>query len=297
MALIEIKATRLARVGATLGEGPVWVSGDHAGAGALWFVDIKAPRVHRLDPTTGRLDGWDAPEQVGWVLPAGDGRFLAGLASGLHLFSPADGSFTPHRDVEAHLPGNRLNDAATDPHGRVWFGSMDNGEEAATGRLYVHHRGEVADSGAASAVITNGPAISPDGRTLYAVDTLARTIDAFTLDAYGGLTDRRRFLAIDPALGHPDGATCDVEGGVWVGFWGGWAARRYAPDGTPTHEVRFPVANVTKVAIGGPDGRTGYATTARKGLDDAALAAQPQAGDVFTFDAEVAGVPVREASL
>lgn len=295
MAVTIIEATSLARVGATLGEGPVWVG--NGAQGALWFVDIKGPRVHRLDPATGRLDAWDAPDHVGWVLPVPGGRFLAGLASGLHLFSPADGSFVSHHAVETDLPGNRLNDAAVDPSGRIWFGSMDNGEAAETGRLYVHDRGAVADSGAAPVVITNGPAISPDGATLYAVDTLGRTIDAYPIGDDGRLGEPRRFLDVDPALGHPDGATCDAEGGVWVGFWGGWAARRYLPDGTLTHEVRFPVANITKVAIGGPDGRTGYATSARQGLDDDALAAQPQAGDVFTFDAGVTGLPVREAAL
>ncbi len=297
MAVIRIEATQLAQVGATLGEGPVWVGSGDGSGGALWFVDIKAPRVHRLDPATGRLDGWDAPDQVGWVLPVVGGGFLAGLASGLHLFSPDDGGFVFYRPVEPDLPGNRLNDAGVDPAGRVWFGSMDDGEAAATGRLYCHDRGTVSDSGAAPVVITNGPAIAPDGRTLYAVDTLGRTVDAYAIGEDGLLGEARRFLDVDPALGHPDGAICDVEGGVWLAFWGGGAARRYAPDGTQTHEVHFPAANITKIAIGGPDGHTGYATSARKGLDATALAAQPQAGDVFTFTVDVPGVPVREVEI
>ena len=56
-------------------------------------------------------------------------------------------------------------------------------------------------------------------------------------------------------------------------------------------EVRLPVANVTKIAIGGADGRTAYATTAAKGLSDADRAEQPLAGDLFAFDAGVAGQP------
>ncbi len=51
---------------------------------------------------------------------------------------------------------------------------------------------------------------------------------------------------------------------MWVGFFGGWSARRYGPDGVMTDEVRFPVSNITKIALGGPDGRTAYATTARQ---------------------------------
>ena len=96
-----------------------------------------------------------------------------GLADGLYHFAPGDdGRFSRIRTVEPDLPGNRLNDAARDPAGRVWFGSMDNAESAATGRVYRFADGAVGDSGIAPVTITNGPAIAPDGRTLYAVDTL-----------------------------------------------------------------------------------------------------------------------------
>ena len=52
-------------IGATLGEGPVWVARD----AALWFVDIKAHRVHRYDPALDVGRSWAAPGQVGWILP------------------------------------------------------------------------------------------------------------------------------------------------------------------------------------------------------------------------------------
>jgi len=56
-------------------------------------------------------------------------------------------------------------------------------------------------------------------------------------------------------------------------------------------EVRFPVANVTKLAFGGDDLRTVYATTAWKGLDADQRAAQPLAGGLFCFRADVPGQP------
>lgn len=294
MAVRHIDAVPLARVGATLGEGPVWIDCD--GAAALWFVDIKERRIHRLDPVSGQLDRWAAPDQPGWLLPTSDGGFLTGLASGLHRFCPDDG-FTSYRPVEPDLPHNRLNDAAVAPDGALWFGTMDDEEASATGRLHRLRGGDLRDSGIEPIVITNGPAISPDGSTLYAVDTLGRTIDAYTIGADGHLTDKRRFLTIEAAHGHPDGAICDAEGGIWVAFFGGWAARRYTPDGQQTDEVRFPAANITKIAIGGPDGLTAFATSARKGLDATALAAQPHAGDIFTFRVTVPGLPAHEIDL
>lgn len=282
-----MEATPVLAIGATLGEGPVWVARD----AALWFVDIKEHRVHRFDPASGDHRSWTAPCQVGWVLPADDGCFLAGLQRGVARFDPATGDFAVVATPEADRPGNRLNDATVDAAGRIWFGSMDDGEQASTGRLYAYEAGRVRDSGLAPVPITNGPAIAPDGRILYHTDTLGRVIHAVPLHDDGTLGRPRVFATVDPADGSPDGCTIDAEGGLWTGLWGGWRARRYAPDGAVEREVRFPVANVTKIAFGGPDLATAYATTARKGLDAAELAGQPHAGDLFAFPPGVAGPP------
>jgi len=271
-------------LGATLGEGPVWDARD----AALWFVDIKQHRVHRFDPVSGETRSFDAPGQVGWVLPAADGGFLAGLQTGLHRFDPESGAFTLLTAVEPDRPGNRLNDATVAADGAVWFGSMDDGETDVTGQVHRFHAGTLTTSTIPPVVITNGPAVSPDGGTLYHVDTLGHTIHAVPVD--GATTGTPRpFATIDAADGYPDGVTVDAEGGVWVGLWGGWSARRYAPDGTLDRIVRFPVANITKVAFGGDDLRTGFATSASKGLSDEDRADQPEAGSLFAFDVDVPG--------
>ncbi|HEX8511678.1 MAG TPA: SMP-30/gluconolactonase/LRE family protein, partial [Allosphingosinicella sp.] len=107
----------------------------------------------------------------------------------------------------------------------------------------------------------------------------------------GVLGPSRPFVRIDPAEGHPDGPTVDSEGCVWIGLYAGWEARRYSPAGELVDRVRFPVANITKIAFGGDDLRTVYATTARQLLSPAEIERQPQAGDLFEFRAEVPGLP------
>jgi len=278
-------------VQATLGEGPVWIGRD----AALWFVDIKGRHIHRYDPATGAARRWDAPDQVGWVLPDADGGMIAGLRTGLHRFDPADGSFTLHARAESDAPGNRLNDATTDGAGRIWFGTMDDAETQASGRLYRHAAGRVTDSGLAPVCITNGPAISGD--TLYHTDTLARTIWRATIRDDGTLGEAERFVEIEEGAGHPDGSVADAEGCIWVSLWGGWGVRRYDPAARLIDTVTLPASNITKIAFGGDDLRTAFATSARKGLDAAALAAQPEAGNVFAFDPGVAGVAVTPAVL
>lgn len=273
-------------VGATLGEGPVWVARE----AALWFVDIKGPRIHRFDPALNIAQSWTAPGQVGWILPADDGLFAVGLQSGVHRFDPADASFTLLHAPEAHLPGNRLNDATVAPDGAIWFGSMDDAEEATSGHVHRLHRGTCTETGLPPVSITNGPALSPDGTVLYHTDTLGKRIWRTDVTADGSVGNTRLFARIEDGAGYPDGPTIDAEGCLWTGLFGGWAVRRYDPAGRLMREIRFPVANITKIAFGGNDLKVAYATTARKGLDLTALTQQPLAGDLFAFDPGVAGL-------
>jgi len=271
---------------AELGEGPVWVQRDHA----LWFVDIKKQQIHRYDPADGSKNSWDAPEQVGFVFPAERGGFVAGLQSGLYHFDDKSGGFELIAKVEADKPDNRLNDGVVDPQGRLWFGTMDNKEKAKSGAFYCFADGKVTATGIDDIAITNGPAVSPDGRLLYLVDTLKGTIEVADIGDDGSLDNRRPFTRIEKSDGHPDGPTIDSNGYLWISLYAGWEVRRYSPAGDLVERVRFPVANITKIAFGGEDLRTAYATTARQLLKPEDIAKQPQIGDLFEFRVDVPGV-------
>ena len=270
---------------AELGEGPVWVED------ALWFVDIKKRRIHRFDPAGGQRRSWDAPEEIGFLLPARSGGFVAGLKSGLWRFDPTSGAFSELAKVEPDKPGNRINDGVADPAGRLWFGTMDNGERDKSGAFYRFEDGRVHDTGLTGIAITNGPAVSPDGKALYWVDTLGRTISVCTVNDDGSLGASRLFATIDAADGYPDGPTVDGEGCVWIGLYAGWEARRYSPAGELLQRLGFPVANITKVAFGGHDLKTLYATTARQMLSADEIARQPEIGDLFACPVDVPGLP------
>ena len=272
-------------IGAQLGEGPIWIED------ALWFVDIKRRKIHRFDPDAGEGSSWDAPEQVGFVVPRERGGLIAGLQSGLFGFDPGSGRFERIVAVDEHLPGNRLNDGVVNRQGRLWFGTMNDGEREKTGSFYCYSGGELKPTGLSGIAITNGPAVSPDGRTLYWVDTLEKTVSAAEIRDDGALGESRLFVRIGEGDGNPDGPAVDSEGCVWVSLYGGWQVQRYSAGGELLEQVRFPVANITKVAFGGKDRRRVFATTARHLLTQDELAGQPQAGDLFAFDAPVAGLP------
>ncbi len=276
-------------LGAELGEGPVWSAHERA----LWFVDIKKKQVHRFDAQTDAGRSWTAPAQPGFLAPLPSGDFIAGLKTGLYTFDPATGSFSLRHLVEPDKPDNRLNDGCVDAQGHLWFGSMDDGEQMPSGSLY---RLEQSGPRAADSdyVITNGPAFSPDGATLYHTDTLGKTIYAFDCGENGALSGKRVFVTIEDGAGYPDGPTVDSEGCLWTGLFAGWSARRYSPKGELLSEIRFPCANITKIAFGGPDLRTAYATTAWKGMNAEQRAAQPLAGGLFRFTVDVPGLPQHE---
>lgn len=278
---------------AELGEGPVWVERDSS----LWFVDIKKQRIHRYDPASGARQSWESPEQVGFVLPAESGGFVAGLQSGLYRFDERSSRFELIVEVEPELPTNRLNDGVTDPAGRVWFGTMDNGERAKSGAFYCFHEGRLTRTQLDGIAITNGPAVSPDGKILYFVDTLKGAIGAAEILEDGSLGDPRPFARINPADGHPDGPAIDANGYLWISLYAGWEARRYAPNGELVESVRFPVANITKLAFGGDGLRTAFATTARQQLSPEEIASQPMIGALFEFPVNVGGVPCPLARL
>ena len=70
----------------------------------------------------------------------------------------------------------------------------------------------------------------------------------------------------------------DADGCVWVAMWGGGVLRRFTPDGQPDAVLPVPVSQPTSCAFGGPDLADLYITSARVGLTEAQLAAQPLAG-------------------
>ena len=278
-------------VGAVLGEGPVWSASEQA----VWFVDIKAPAIHRFHPASGATQSWQAPARVGFVLPTRAGWMIAGLKTGLHSFNPETGNFNLLHVVEPHTPNNRLNDGFDDSEGFLWFGSMDDNEEDPSGALY-----QLGDDGCVTRdpgyVVSNGPAESPDAKILYHTDTLAGVIYAFDRARNGSLSNKRVFARLPAGRGYPDGPIVDAEGCLWTGVFGGWALHRYSPTGELLSKIELPCSAVTKAAFGDDDLKTLYITTAHVALGPEERKTQPLAGGLFRARVDVPGLPQRVVS-
>ena len=274
----------LADVGARLGEGPVWVEAEQA----LYWVDILGSRVFRWHAHEG-LREIAVGRPVCSLLPRACGGFIGGGYDGF-IAVDADFAVQVLADPEPEHPGNRFNDGKIDRAGRLWAGTMDRAERAASGSLYRMDPDlswRRIDSGYR---VTNGPAFSRDGRVMYHTDSARQTVYAFDLAEDGSVGERRVHLRFGEGDGYPDGMTVDAEDCLWIAFWDGWCVRRFSPDGERLAELAMPVQRPTSVAFGGAGLDELFVTSAARDLSPAELEAQPQAGGLFRLRPGVTGI-------
>jgi sugar lactone lactonase YvrE len=139
--------------------------------------------------------------------------------------------------------------------------------------------------------LSNGLAWSADGRRMFSVDTVARTVSVRDYDlASGAVGPRRVHLRLEE--GFPDGIAMDAADHLWVAVWGGGEVRRFAPDGTLVERVATGAPHTSSVAFAGDELRTLVVTTATSELGDDQLRAHPDSGRLFTARADVPGLPV-----
>jgi L-arabinonolactonase len=271
-----------------LGEGVIWSSARRR---VLW-TDIIGKALWSFDPATRAAEKLDLPERLGCFASLGGASILAGFASGLARFDLASGSREPLAPIEADLATTRLNDGKLDRRGRFIFGTMD---EAPSRQPLGHvwsYDGETAPRILfGDILISNSIAFSPDGRLMYFADTPLKKIFVFDYDLdEGRISNRRIFAEVGPDGGFPDGSTVDAEGYLWNAEWEGARVVRYSPDGRVDRTILIPASQITCCAFGGEDFSTLFVTSARNGLSDAALAAEPHAGALFAVNAGVRGL-------
>jgi xylono-1,5-lactonase len=285
MAVYQIRPVWTGR--AILGEGPVWSPTLER----LIFVDIRGARLIAWSPADGNAREWSLPEACCWLIERADGDgFLAGLRKRIvHL--RLDWTKGPEvvRQVawpEADLSDNRFNDAKADPWGRVWAGTMDDQEKEKSGWLYRIDPDGTVTRHDGPYTVSNGPAISADGRTLFHTDSAAREVYAFDLAPAGTLANKRVHIRFRDGEGYPDGMTSDTDGGLWIAHWDGGRITRFDSTGRPDQSIALPCSRVTSCAFFGRNLDRLAVTTAcyQRG-------AEPLAGALFTVAPGVRGLP------
>jgi xylono-1,5-lactonase len=277
---------RISAVRCNLGEGPLW---DEVSRRLFW-VDIESGTVHSAASTGSDYLSWDIGEKVGCVaLRATHPGFVAGLRHSVVTMGLEPLAIATIAPLDIAPRDTRFNDGKCDAEGRFWVGTCDQTGSSASGYLYRLEMDHSIARMAGPFICTNGPAFSPDGRTLYCVDTYGRRILAFDLDRRGNLSRQRILIRFEePTWGYPDGLTCDSTGCLWIAHWGGSRVSRFSPDGKLLDAIALPVSQPTSCTFGGDGLKTLFITSASLGLE---AGLEPDAGSVFAIDVPVTGMP------
>jgi len=254
----------------------------------LFWVDIDSCQAHGYWWKSRQCKTWDFPEKLAWLLAIqGRNEILGGFQSGIYIIDIDRGGERQFvMDPEPGITGNRLNDAVCDIQGCVWTGTMDDKEIEPSGWFYRIDTDLTSSVCDGPFVISNGPAISPDDRTLYHVDTVNRSIYAYTKHHDGTIHSRRLFKQFDKNDGNPDGLTIDSEGYIWVAHWGGGKVSRLANSGVVDFVLEIPALQVTNCIFGGPEMNLLFVSTAARNVGNKETLG---AGSIFYIETNVIG--------
>lgn len=275
---------------ALLGEGPRW----HAPERRLYWVDIARNELHRTDPETGvdEVRTFDAP--VGCIAFRKSGGFVLAMKDGCALLDSWNAQPAPFGpQIFAGRPYHRFNDGRTDAKGRFWVGSLNGAKDEADAALYRLDADATLTEIEGGMMTCNGAAFSADGSRFHHSDTPSHAVRAY--DVVDGKLSNRHVLhqfthGVGPGLGRPDGGSFDEAGNYWCAMFDGHRVVCLSPAGDIIDERHLPASRPTMIAFGGDDRRTAYVTSARTGLSEDQLAAEPLAGALFAFRVDTPGV-------
>lgn len=268
-----------------LGESPLW----HPEEKCLYWVDIVAATLNRLDINNKSVKKFKMPSQIGSIGWRAKGGLIAALSD---QFAFIDTETGITQTISLPLKKQRqvmFNDGKCDRQGRFWAGTKDIAEEKPIGSLYcLDEEGKTMET-ANGFTVSNGIAWNLDNSRMYICDSPARQIYQYEFDPIKGqLGNFQVFAQIPEAKGFPDGLTVDSEGYIWSCHWDGWQITRYKPTGEIDSIIPMPVPRPTSCCFGGADLKTLYVTSASIGLSTSILADAPLSGRLFSL--EIGGV-------
>lgn len=271
---------------ALLGEGPIW----DARTQTLYWIDILEKRVYAEGNVLAQLDDF-----IGCIAPRVHGGLVLTTRFGFASLEVEPVKLTPLASPADEPATNRFNDGKCDPRGRFLAGTMNLNETDPTGSLYSFDGSSITKL-LGGVTISNGMAWSPDHKTFYYIDTPTREVKAFDYDVEtGAIANPRVVIRVIDGLGWPDGMTSDMQGNLWIAMWGGAQVTKWDPaSGQLLKRIPVPAKNVSSCVFGGKNRNELYLTSARKGLDETALAEYPLTGGVFRLETDVEGMPTFE---
>lgn len=252
-----------------IGESPVWLSDR-----VFWTDPVARQLLGLAD--NGELQSIAMPSSV-WSLAVSSDAFFGTLDDRFCTIAKSgEISAGPAATID---PGCRFNDMTVDASGGLWVGMMHRGVLATRGAIFHAPSVRAAPTRVASGLgVPNGMKLSADGRRLYIVDTLERTLLAYPVDngKLGEPVIVSDFLGLP---GKPDGMTLAADGTFWVAMWGGGCVVQLAGDGAFLRKIPLPAPHVSSLCFASP--KRLLVTTSRMRLSPQALSDHPGSGGLF----------------
>lgn len=276
---------------ATIGESPLWIAHERA----LYWIDVKAPALHRYEPATGATRTWRVTSDLGGYAMLEGGAALVALRHGLHRLDLRSGK------LELLVPPPfdpalfRFNEGACDTAGRFWIGVMFDPVVGSPPQRPGQLHSFTLDGGLRpepdAAELHNGMAFSADGGTLFLSHSNSGQIFKFDYEcATGRLRNRRVFATIPDHLGIPDGAAIDVDGAYWCALHGAAKLRRFRADGSVDRDIVMPFSQPTMCTFADDQLSTLYVTSASDKMSDDQKRREPLAGALVRLLPGVRGI-------
>jgi sugar lactone lactonase YvrE len=267
-------------IGAIIGESPTWASAEKA----LYWIDVKQPALYRYDPATREQGSWTVPSDIGaFALVSQPPGAVVALRQGLFRLDFATGSL----ELLATSPFDpklfRFNEGACDATGRFWVGVMfdplHDTRPSQESSLHSFTLGGGLRREPDTAALHNGMAWSEDGCRFYLSHSNRQKVFAYAFEPETGrLGARHVFARVPKALGLPDGAAVDTQGGYWCALHGGSRLRRDTAMGAIDRDIMLPVSQPTMCAFAGEALETLYVTSASDRLTPEQRRKEPLAG-------------------
>ncbi|MFJ5436470.1 SMP-30/gluconolactonase/LRE family protein [Pectobacterium brasiliense] len=277
---------KIAHIRADLGESPVWDERN----GLLYFVDITGGEIKVLCPQARVETIYTSAARIGALGLTDKGNLIFTENASIAMLNMETGEVCRRTAALYDGASYRFNDGACDPQGRFITGLMDEAPNRRASALYRYDSELNAQIILQGVALPNGLAWSEDGRTLFFVDSIARSIFRTTYSVEGELGAVTLFAQTPIELGRPDGIALDRAGGLWVCQFNGGCLLRYDRGGHLSEHLAMPVPRPTSCCFGGDGLDTLFITTARFAMTPSELDRYPDAGDLYAIRPGVAGI-------
>jgi gluconolactonase len=215
-------------------------------------------------------------QTIGKVTPAGVGEVfvtLPGKSTGNGIVFDKQGNmyvadYVEHnvlridmktRKIEVYAHDDSMhqpNDLAIAPNNVIYASDPDWG--ASTGQIWIVPSAGKIQNVAKNLGTINGIEVSPDGKWLYANESVQRNVWKFPIKSDGTLGEKQLIKQF-PDHGF-DGMRCDVDGNLYIARYGKGTVVIMTPEGKDLHEIDVLGKSPSNVCFGGPDGKTVYVT-------------------------------------